>query len=1201
MTARKLPMPGLRDRTGGEEGGDTAAACRGGWGLPQAHAQQQQQQQQVLGNENGCAAAGGGAVAIGVARGEQLQQPEVRCSNSSTQAGGVASSIMQPLPLASRYVGLEASKHDTLHPTSSALGSSWIRRFLPATGGSPAPELGKEVTRLPKAVWGGGQGGQGLQAAAAAAGAGGESGSQQQWEGGMLAKAWMGLDSSGRETSGKVPTNGESTQKGKAPLEREERQERESRPEMAAGMYELAENDVKESHRKVNTRPSHAGGASAAVEGSSRLQQQQQHEGNHNKPVLPARGESHTNGGTPTTGAKLAGFGPFQVFKKPNATDYGKVGGTGAPKLKGMEGGEARVEADLRTAAQPDTHRFCNNNATDLLDRKHSGTSTMASHTGTKFTPSKSKVLESCAGEFSGAWAFPRTTTKKEDAEPDLGGGGRPFMAPQSDGGGGSRDPAAAAMGVGGGGGLKVSESAARFNPFGERNFKFGSEAAAPLHKFLDHESGVDRIQKGNTSKFIGDGLVSGYPLANNNIGSREDGGQATESKFANRAAGEDTIPMPNTGAGFPFPTGLENRKMKGVVGFGFPSSGRHTETGPSQQQQQHSQEVPIPFHALHPPFQGDLFTGKIGHPLPFSPHSSFPGEDNNSGEDTRNSKGKADRAKSPLFGALKAYEDGMDGRGTGVAQFEQHARWTSLYASFKGLKHADVENSSPSSPTLPVDVHSVLQDGSMPANRPFEAHNVSGDRDEAGEGVRRGRNDNAPVPNSPEARSRFDNQSSHFSSSPWPDEEGHIPNDDTGSGPCNSQATGSGYYSQASRVANRSSVDSKGKHMRAYRYDTGGGGETEGLDKAPRSRELSASEPDLRKYAGSQGEDEGQRTSYEVKRAHVFSIPVKHSPTQAMSGLKDDTSDSSPPSCPRGYNSSESPVLPRAIVDEHLLSIAGKLKNVDVGSEMEGSRVPRMHRGNRRDEAGFTAKRTKEYDNEAGYREHKDVRTFLSKDPDLQRAQTPVRDMNREVKRQGRSNEGLEPGLKHGKLRMSGEAMGEGGVSGSSKRTRYYFNPSSKDLGPQTAGSGMPSSWLTRWLPPSSNNAAKSPAVFARPKDGPRNGVTFEPPRSNGNFNFMSFSDDRSAQARMAEVARGKEIKRGNDPRARNGLKGFAKRGLLGLPPHPVPSAAAIALVGTAARKMGPFPQQRMGSVAMWPPVHLHSAQDPEGGQRSS
>lgn len=56
------------------------------------------------------------------------------------------------------------------------------------------------------------------------------------------------------------------------------------------------------------------------------------------------------------------------------------------------------------------------------------------------------------------------------------------------------------------------------------------------------------------------------------------------------------------------------------------------------------------------------------------------------------------------------------------------------------------------------------------------------------------------------------------------------------------------------------------------------------------------------------------------------------------------------------------------------------------------------------------------------------------------------------------------------------------------------------------------------------------------------------------------------------------------------------SKRGLLGLPPHPLPSAAAIALVGTGTMRMGPYPQQRKGPATRWPPMHLHTAQAPEG-----
>ncbi|KAG6554889.1 hypothetical protein Mapa_003473 [Marchantia paleacea] len=1136
MAARKLHMPGARERLGG-----------GG--------------------------AGAGAVAEGVVQngnGVCVQPP-----GESRYESRLAPPIMQPLPLASRYVGV---KHDSQRPASSALQSSWIQRLRPASPDVPCGELGHEVAHVWRdpqpALWS-------SSAPLLLAGPSKEPfhqpvhrAEQHQQQGDDGGDEPLTV----REVGGApkaLMKNIESVDKGKGRGQVQGQTAHDVA--MAAGQRK---NDTSRTAQPPKAKPLGCSKGFVPVEGCSSKRQgmDSAQETNHGM-VMPPAQKPHSNG---AFGPLVTGFGPLRVvLKPPAANNMNKSLGAGNSfKLKGpvMEGPQ---EMD---APPPNSHLMAAPDRTRVVP--YAGPQVMMPWApGTSIHPSRNILPDpnleidylhqiGRSGELFGGGFYPM----------QRGGYISDYCGPQAPG----QDMMFTYPGR-----LMGNRSAAGFVPVVEDHAMahrvqgwYPASTAMP--------SGVDRAGRSMAP-------THSYGTIMAKEG-RFDSGLQQEGTYHTR-----TNPDPG-GKHVYVANGTEARKAKEVV----VEEKSHADVGHPQQQASHMSQ---PFA----PYQSSPSRVSFGKQPFLVPPARSPShrveEDAHTGEeggDASQERPEQTSLLTPLFGPRKPQLDETDGKAA-------KPPWSSLFAVYKLPNQlAEPPNSNSSTGTLPLDGRLRVDEGQNPGNPVSGGPRASGNQDnESGGSARTG----ARVPaSSAEARSVFDNQSSHFSSSPWPVDDGHNPTDDARSA-IHSQ-TSHTPSSQAPNALHASNAHSKGQEISTYKCDAGGSSIGVSKDvsyKRARSIEPSGSlSPGLRNSSGAMEGSRGPRYPNEDEDYYERG-PVKTSrppPVPSFSGQKDDTSGSSPPSLPMGCNNSSdlcSPAFPG--VEDRGKSRGVHLRAANLDNESVGMHLGKRQQGMTSAPPGLVPRRRERSEPHGQNkldirRDPRESGARPGRDVESQEAQPMVGEAFRELgSKMVRPNETGDFGQKQSRLRNPSDVVGEAGTSGPSKRSRHHPNQNSWDF--QVEGSGVqpreqengagpekPSSWLSRWLPVGSKWNGPGPVsnspTSARPKEGHGNG---QAPGyvANGQTNYgLGTSGDGRGQENRA----GGHVRRmdgnGSDPRI-NMRDLSSKRAVFGLPPFPTPSAAAMALVGTAARKLGPLPSQRKGPIAMWPSVHLETTQTPE------
>ncbi|KAL2622502.1 hypothetical protein R1flu_002707 [Riccia fluitans] len=1110
---------------------------------------------------------GAGAVAEGVA--QNGHNVCILPAVESMYESRLASPIMQPVPLAARFGG---PKHDSLRPASTALQSTWIQRLRPASPEVPCSELGHKVAHVWKdpepPLWNSktpllltAPSKEPLHQPVSTD----SQQEQNEADGGGDVRLIVEEKAGPSKT---FPRNIDLNDKGKGRLQVQGPPTQEMT--MTAG--QLKNDNSRSAEVQAVQPPKFSGYYSRdyiAGEGYPRRQ---------GVDTTPEENDVVSKGTHPNAESKavVTGFGSLRVIlKTPLGNPVNKTVGS-TSKLKGlMEGVEA---ADFPLAAN---HYIADSDRNRVAPFSGPQVPTTPVHPGSNIQHiggAQDSIMEiverriARPGEVLGGGQYPylqRTGYGTDNC--------RPFTLHQSyipcqdsvfgypDYSKGNRSP---------GGFFPVSEDR-----------PMGPSMKGWYPTFSAMGSGVDRGSKGTAA------TQSFGPIL------AEDGkiryAYRQEVNHHNWAAAE------TRGKDAYVPNGLEaqTRDVAAAVKC-------YADVGSSQQ---HGSQLSPPFAPYQSP--SNISCGKQSSPLHArSPPSRVEDEariGNGSGDAHQGHPGET--SSFPLPSAPpKPRRDAAEG-------MSAKPPWSFLFAAYKlSNQPGEPPNSNSSTGTLPLDGYPRANEGQNHGNNASSGPRESGNQDyESGGSARAGMHAAA---SSAEARSLFDNQSSHFSSSPWPVDDGHNPTDDAGSA----------FHSQASLTPSMQVPVShgpsygQGQGNSRHKYDASvssmGGARDVSYKQAKNGAHPESLSFGLRNSTGrTQG---GQRSTDEEDHAIESSKTSGRIPVPSFSGRKDDTNGASPP-LPWGcYIGSDvrSPAFPGGALEDRGKSTALHLRTPNLNSEPDGIHLGKRQQGRTSALRGLHASKRQNCEQQAQIdlaqpSKPRGSDAGLRRDVEMHEAEPMTGDMFREVGgKMARPNGIGDFGHKQSRQRDPNDV----GEAGTSKRSRHH--PSERLANFQGGGSGgqpterengaatgRPSSWLTRWVSSKSTisgtGAGVNPQTAAGSKDGRWNGCGPSVAADGRPSGAGGFTGARGFQGSNIGEWVGRKDENGSDWNNTRDLS--SKRAVFGLPPFTTASAAAIALTGTATRKQGPVLAQRIGPIALWPPVQMETTQNP-GPQKS-
>ncbi|KAL3691431.1 hypothetical protein R1sor_005082 [Riccia sorocarpa] len=1094
-----------------------------------------------------------GAVAEGLAQNGNgvYIQPVVETIYESR----LAAPLMHPVPLASRFGG---PRHDSWRPASAALQSTWIQRLRPASPEAPCSEFGQKVAHVWKdpepPLW--------SSKALLLPGPSKEPlldshEEQNEADGGADLRLTVG----GKAGASKnLPRNIDLNDKGKTKVQVHSP----SSDELPIAVEEL-KNDNKNllSGSGANVEyakpPVVPGCSKDFIAGEGFPRRHGMDTPQEKKVVIPTPAPKSTcrNG---ESGALVTGFGSLRVVLKGpvGSLMMNKTVGTNA-KLKGplMEGAEAgdvppavnhfTVGSELVRVAHPAGPQVFTTLAQPGSSTQHKLTVPGSTRPGELRDGGLYPNLQStgCPKENSGSFPMYQSHVPGKHSTFDYPACSNGYKSP--------------------GGFLPVTED----RPMGQSKNGWYSTFSAI-------GSGVYRANKASAAAHtLG-------PIQEEDGGTRRE--YPHEGKYQNRANGEASG-KPSYGR-----NGIEASTARDV-----PAVGKwHADAGSSEQ---HASQMSAPFSPYQLPSK---------RPVPFLPARSpcwVEGEapTGNDGGDAHQYQSGDAPSPSLLFAPPKSRQDDVEG-------LSAKPPWSFLFAAYKlPNQPGEPPNSNSSTGTLPLDGFPRANEGHVQRNNASSGPRGSFNQEnESGGSARAGAQ---RAVSSAEARSLFDNQSSHFSSSPWPVDDGHNPTDDAGS----ASVTPSVQVPNAGHRFRYGQEQEKSRH----KYDGGGSSMGGARDfSCKRAKNVTHSRSLSLGLRNSSGRMQGSGGPWSINEDHVSELPETSGqvPVSSFSGRKDDTSGSSPPlpvGCCKNTSDLRSPAFPNAALEDRGKSTALHLRTPNLGSERDGihlGKIPQgltsTHRGlhaSNRDNCGPQA--------QVDVRQHSDPRNSdagLRRDVEMQEAEPMIGDTFREVgSNSARPNGTGDFRHKHGRPRDPTDV----GEASPPKRSRHYPSQRAADFqggdsGAQPTGrengapTGKPSSWLSRWISSKSDTVglgadANRQQTAAGSKEGQANGCGPSNAPAGRAGGRGGFTGERGFLGSSVGGQFSRREESGSD-QWKNTRDLSSKRAVFGLPPYPTPSAAALALMGTVARKPGPLSSQRRGPIAVWHSVQMETTESP-------